>query len=326
MTILVCGGAGYIGSHFVAIASRLSQKVVILDNLTTGHREAVPKNSLFYLGDVRSRETLDLIFSDHKIDAVVHFCAKSIVGESAQSPLEYFDNNISGFVVLLESMKKYNINKLVFSSSAAVYGAADLFPIPEEMARNPSSPYGESKKTMENIAAWASRASNLRFVALRYFNAAGAAIDGTIGEDHRPETHLIPNVLKIPLGISQKLVVFGGDYPTQDGTCIRDYVHVEDIAEAHLTALQWLDSSESNLICNLGSGIGFSVLEIVSAAERIVGQKIPVEICERRVGDPAFLVADIKKADQIMGWKPTLGIEKIIGSAWNWHQKHPFGY
>lgn len=324
MAILVCGGAGYIGSHAVYQLVKAGEEVVIVDNLQTGHRGALNPAAKFYEGDIRNPEVLDKIFTENKIEAVIHFAANSLVGESVEKPLKYFNNNVYGMQVLLEGMVKHGVDKIVFSSTAATYGEPEKIPIEENDKTEPTNPYGESKLIMENMMKWVSRANNVRFVSLRYFNAAGAVEDGSIGEDHNPETHLIPLILQVPLGKRDHITIFGDDYPTPDGTCLRDYIHVIDLADAHILALKYLrDGGESNIF-NLGNGQGFSVKEMIVAAEKVTGQKIKTEIGKRRAGDPAQLIASSDKAKKILKWNPQFAdVEKVIATAWNWHKNHP---
>ena len=327
MSILVCGGAGYIGSHAVHQLIAGGEDVVIIDNLQTGHRSALNPAAKFYEGDIRNPDILDRIFSENKIDAVIHFAANSLVGESVEKPLKYFNNNVYGMQILLESMVKNGVDKIVFSSTAATYGEPVKIPIEENDPTVPTNPYGESKLTMEKMMKWVSRANNVRFVSLRYFNAAGAIEDGSIGEDHNPETHLIPLILQVPLGKRDHITVFGEDYPTPDGTCLRDYIHVIDLADAHILALHYLrDGGESNIF-NLGNGQGFSVKEMIVAAEKVTGQKIKTEIGARRAGDPAQLIASSDKAKSVLHWNPKFtNVEDVIATAWKWHKSHPNGY
>ncbi len=327
MSILVCGGAGYIGSHAVHQLIAGGENVVIIDNLQTGHRSALNPAAKFYEGDIRNPDILDKIFSENKIDAVIHFAANSLVGESVEKPLKYFNNNVYGMQILLESMVKNGVDKIVFSSTAATYGEPVKIPIEENDPTVPTNPYGESKLTMEKMMKWVSRANNVRFVSLRYFNAAGAIEDGSIGEDHNPETHLIPLILQVPLGKRDHITVFGEDYPTPDGTCLRDYIHVIDLADAHILALHYLrDGGESNIF-NLGNGQGFSVKEMIVAAEKVTGQKIKTEIGARRAGDPAQLIASSDKAKSVLHWNPKFtNVEDVIATAWKWHKSHPNGY
>ena len=326
MRLLVLGGAGYIGSHFVKSALKNGYEVIVLDNLSTGHLESLPKNVLFYKGDVRDSTILNQVFTDNKIDACVHFCAFSLVGESMKNPLKYFDNNVIGAIKLLEAMEKFNVKKIIFSSTAAVYGAHETMPINEDFSTIPTNPYGESKLMMEKIFHWADRAYDIKYVSLRYFNVAGASSDGTIGECHNPETHLIPIVLQVPLKQRKTLTIFGNDYKTLDGTCIRDYIHVEDLADAHLKALKYLNEFKESNIFNLGSENGYSNLEILETARKITKHSIPAEIGDRRPGDPDKLIASNKKAKQILNWSITKEIDDIIKDAWNFHMKHPCGY
>ncbi len=327
MSILVCGGAGYIGSHAVYQLIKAGENVVIVDNLQTGHRKAINPAAKFYEGDIRNAAILDKIFTENKIEAVIHFAANSLVSESVEKPLMYFKNNVYGMQILLESMIKNGVDKIVFSSTAATYGEPEKIPIEENDKTLPTNPYGESKLVMEKMMKWVSRANGVRFVSLRYFNAAGAIEDGSIGEDHHTETHLIPLILQVPLGKRDHITIFGEDYPTPDGTCLRDYIHVIDLADAHILALNYLrDGGESNIF-NLGNGQGFSVKEMIVAAEKVTGQKIKTEIGARRAGDPAQLIASSDKAKKILKWTPHLAdVEKIIATAWTWHKNHPNGY
>ncbi len=324
MAILVCGGAGYIGAHTVFELIGRGEEVVIVDNLQTGHRGALNPAAKFYEGDIRNADILEKIFRENKIEAVIHFAANSLVGESVQNPLKYFNNNVGGMQILLEAMTKFDVDKIVFSSTAAVYGEPEKIPIEETDKTLPTNPYGESKLIMERMIRWV---KNLRFVSLRYFNAAGAILSGEIGEDHSPETHLIPLILQVPLGKRDHITIFGADYPTHDGTCLRDYIHVLDLADAHILALNYLRGGGDSDIFNLGNGRGFSVKEIISAAEKVTGQKIKTEIGARRAGDPAKLIASSDKAKNILHWTPRFSdVEKIIATAWNWHKNNPDGY
>ena len=327
MAILVCGGAGYIGSHTVHQLIEKGEEVVIVDNLQTGHRAAINPAAKFYEGDIRNFDILEKIFTENKIEAVIHFAANSLVGESVEKPLKYFNNNVYGMQILLEAMVKYGIDKIVFSSTAATYGEPEKVPIEENDRTQPTNPYGESKLIMEHMMKWVSRANGVRFVSLRYFNAAGALEDGSIGEDHHPETHLIPLILQVPLGKRDHITIFGDDYPTPDGTCLRDYIHVIDLANAHILALNYLrDGGQSNIF-NLGNGQGFSVKEMIAAAEKVTGQKIKTEMGKRRAGDPAQLIASSEKARKILKWNPQFAnVEKVIATAWTWHKSHPNGY
>ncbi|MCI7612443.1 MAG: UDP-glucose 4-epimerase GalE [Selenomonadaceae bacterium] len=327
MSILVCGGAGYIGSHTVHQLVEKGEDVVIVDNLQTGHMGAVNPKAKFYKGDIREAEVLDRIFTENKIDAVVHFAANSLVGESMTNPLKYFNNNVYGMQVLLEAMVRHGIDKIVFSSTAATYGEPERIPIMEDDRTEPTNPYGQSKLIMEKMMKWVSLANGIRYVSLRYFNAAGAIEDGSIGEDHSPETHLIPLILQVPLGKRDHITVFGEDYPTPDGTCLRDYIHVLDLADAHVLAIDYLRRGGESNIFNLGNGQGFSVKEMIEAAREATGLDIKVEIGERRAGDPAQLIASSAKARQVLGWQPKFtDVKAVIGTAWKWHQQHPDGY
>ena len=327
MAILVCGGAGYIGSHAVHQLVAKGEEVVIVDNLQTGHRGAINPKAKFYEGDIRNYEVLDKIFTENKIEAVIHFAANSLVGESMQKPLLYFNNNVYGMQVLLESMVKHNVDKIVFSSTAATYGEPERVPIMETDRTLPTNTYGETKLTMEKMMKWVNLANGIRYVSLRYFNAAGALEDGSIGEDHHPETHLIPLILQVPLGKRDHITIFGDDYDTPDGTCLRDYIHVIDLADAHVLALEYLRKGGESNIFNLGNGKGFSVKEMIEAAKKATGKDIKVEMGERRAGDPAQLIASSEKARKVLGWNPKFtDVEIVIKTAWNWHQKHPNGY
>lgn len=327
MAILVCGGAGYIGSHAVYQLVKAGEEVVIVDNLQHGHRGAINPAAKFYQGDIRDAKILDKIFTENKIEAVIHFAAYIEAGESVEKPLKYFNNNVYGMQILLESMVRNGVDKIVFSSTAATYGEPEKFPIEENDRKQPINPYGESKLIMEKMMKWVSRANGVRFVSLRYFNAAGAVEDGSIGEDHHPETHLIPLILQVPLGKRDHITIFGDDYPTPDGTCLRDYIHVIDLADAHILALKYLREGGASNVFNLGNGQGFSVKEMIIAAEKVTGQKIKTEMGTRRAGDPAQLIASSDKARKILGWTPQFAdVEKIISTAWTWHKNHPNGY
>ncbi len=327
MKVLVLGGAGYIGSHTVKALCEENIDVVVADNLVTGHIEAVDSRAKFYKGDIRDINFLDDLFSKEKIDAVIHFAAYSLVGESVTDPLKYYDNNLCGTKVLLESMVKNNVDKIVFSSTAATYGEPENIPILESDRTEPTNPYGETKLSMEKMFKWTANAHGLRFVSLRYFNACGADESGKIGEAHNPETHLIPIILQVPNGQREFVSIFGDDYPTKDGTCIRDYIHVTDLAQAHILAVKYLMNGGNSDIFNLGNGVGFSVREVIETARKVTGHPIPVKDVERRAGDPAQLIASSEKAKKVLGWKPEHdSLEEIIASAWNWHKNHPNGY
>lgn len=327
MSILVTGGAGYIGSHAVYQLIDRGNDVVVIDNLQTGHRKAVHPEAKFYEGDLRDRDFMQEVFSKEKIEGVIHFAANSLVGESMEKPLKYYDNNVYGTQVLLETMVAFDVPYIVFSSTAATYGEPEKVPITEDMPTNPTNTYGETKLAMEKMMKWCETAYGIRFVSLRYFNVAGARQTGEIGEDHNPETHLIPVVLKTALGKREKIVIFGDDYPTADGTCIRDYIHVEDLIDAHILAFDYLKDGGKSDIFNLGSSQGFSVKEIVDMARKVTGKEIPAEIGPRRPGDPSVLIASSEKAKKVLGWNPVrTNIEQIITDAWNWHRNHPDGY
>lgn len=327
MSVLVLGGAGYIGSHAVYQLIDQDEKVVVIDNLQTGHKEAIHPDATFYEGDIKDIQFLHEVFEAESIDAVVHFAANSLVGESMEKPLEYFDNNVYGTQILLQVMAEYDVKKIVFSSTAATYGEPKSVPITEEMPTNPTNAYGETKLTMEKMMKWCEHAHGIRYVALRYFNVAGARESGEIGEDHQPETHLVPIILEAALGKRPHITVFGEDYDTADGTCIRDYVHVEDLINAHLLALTYLNNEGKSDVFNLGSNQGFSVKEMINAARKVTGTEIPVKSGERRAGDPSTLIASSEKATTLLGWQPTrTSIEKIIQDAWNWHVNNPNGY
>ena len=325
-TILVCGGAGYIGSHMVAELLENNHKVVVLDSLVKGHKEALLGGKL-YVGDLRDRKILDKVFTENKIDAVIDFAAFSLVGESMTEPLKYFNNNVYGTISLLEAMRDYNVKYIVFSSTAATYGEPEVVPITEDSKTIPTNAYGESKLLVEKILRWCDHAYGIKYTTLRYFNAAGAHISGKIGEDHSPETHLIPIILDVALGNREKIMMFGDDYDTKDGTCVRDYIHVSDLASAHSLALKRLMNGGDSAIYNLGNGTGFTVKEMVEIARKVTGHTIPAEVAERRAGDPAVLIASSKKAMEELGWKPKYAdVETIISTAWNWHKNHPNGY
>ena len=327
MAILVCGGAGYIGSHAVHQLIARGEEIVIVDNLQTGHRGALHPRAAFYEGDIRDAALVDRIFTERSIEAVIHFAANSLVGESMEKPLLYFNNNVYGMQVLLEGMVRRGVDKIVFSSTAAVYGEPNRVPIHEDDETNPTNTYGETKLTMEKMMKWVSRADGVRYVSLRYFNAAGALPDGSIGEDHKTETHLIPLILQVPTGRRSHITIYGDDYPTPDGTCLRDYIHVVDLADAHMRALDYLRRGGESDIFNLGSGSGFSVKEMIAAAEKATGKAIAVEIGARRAGDPAQLIASSEKARTVLGWQTQFtDVEEVIGTAWRWHAARPHGY
>ena len=328
MSVLVLGGAGYIGSHTVDRLVEAGKDVVVVDSLVTGHLAAVRKEAKFYQGDLADKDFMRKVFTENPdIDAVIHFAAFSLVAESMKDPLKYFDNNTAGMVKLLEVMNEFDIKYIVFSSTAATYGIPEKMPIYEDDPQLPINPYGESKLMMEKIMRWADEAYGIKFVALRYFNVAGAKPDGSIGEDHHPETHLLPIVLQVAMGEREKLQIFGDDYNTPDGTNVRDYVHPFDLADAHILAVDYLRNGNESSAFNLGSSTGFSNLEIVKAAREVTGKEIPAEIAARRGGDPDTLIAASEKARKVLGLKPEFDdIHKIIETAWKWHTTHPQGY
>ena len=327
MAILVLGGAGYIGSHTVYELIDAGRDVVIADNLETGHIEAVHPKAKFYQGDIRNREFVDSVLESEHIDGVIHFAANSLVGESMTNPLKYYDNNLCGTKVLLESMVAHGINKIVFSSTAATYGEPERVPILETDKTEPTNCYGETKLSMEKMFKWVGKAHGLRFVSLRYFNACGAHVSGEIGEAHNPESHLIPLILQVPNGQRDFISIFGDDYDTKDGTCIRDYIHVTDLAQAHILAMDYLMNGGESNIFNLGNGVGFTVKEVIDTARKVTGHPIPAKITPRRAGDPAQLIASSEKARSVLGWHPEhADLEEIIATAWNWHKHHPHGF
>lgn len=327
MAILVLGGAGYIGSHTVRALIDAGRDVAVADNLETGYRAAVHPQARFYEGDIRDRAFVDRVLESEQIEGVIHFAANSQVGESMTDPLKYYDNNLTGTKVLLESMVAHGVLKIVFSSTAATYGEPERVPILETDRTDPTNCYGETKLSMEKMMKWVSAAHGLRFVALRYFNACGAQPDGSIGEAHNPETHLVPLILQVPNCQRAQIAIFGEDYPTPDGTCIRDYIHVCDLAQAHILALDYLLAGGENNIFNLGNGVGFSVKEVIEETRRVTGHPIPATVCPRRAGDPAQLIASSAKAREVLGWEPQYDdLHTIIATAWDWHKAHPHGY
>lgn len=323
MSILVLGGAGYIGSHTVYALIEKGEDVVIVDNLQTGFKELIHPDAKFYQGDLRDKDFLNHVFDQEEIQGVIHFAANSLVGVSMQEPLEYYNNNVYGMICLLEVMQKHHVKHIVFSSTAATYGEPKHIPIVEEDETNPTNPYGETKLAMEKMMKWCDQAYGITWVALRYFNACGAHENGIIGELHNPETHLIPLILQVPLKQRESIYVFGDDYETKDGTCIRDYIHVNDLADAHIRALQYLYDGNPSDVFNLGNGEGYSVLEIINAAKEVTQLPIQVTMDKRRAGDPAKLVADNSKAKRLLGWQPRYtDIKEIIATAWNFHRQH----
>lgn len=322
--ILVTGGAGYIGSHAVKALKQKGYQIIILDNLVYGHRDIVDQalGVKLIVGELGDRPLLDRIFSEYSISAVMHFAAYAYVGESVQNPAKYYRNNVVGTLTLLEAMMAAGINKMVFSSTCATYGVPKVVPIDENQPQDPINPYGMTKLMVEKLLSDFDKAYNLKSVIFRYFNAAGADPEGLLGEDHNPETHLIPLVLQTALGLRESIKIFGTDYPTPDGTCIRDYIHVSDLADAHVLGLQHLLDGKDSQVFNLGNGNGFSVKEVIEAARAVTGQPIPVEECDRRAGDPPSLVGSSDKAREILGWQPKYSaIQDMISTAWTWHQK-----
>ena len=322
MAILVVGGAGYIGSHMTAALVESGTETVVLDNLIKGHKNAIWPGVNFYEGNMQDAALLDKIFTDNKISTVVHFAAYTVVPESMADPAMYYENNTIGTFVLLEAMRRHGVKNIVFSSTASVYGMPDVIPVTEEAAPRPINPYGESKLAAERMLKWFGQAYGIKYVAFRYFNVAGAHDSGKIGENHDPETHLIPIVIKTAQGELKELELYGDDYPTPDGTCIRDYVHVMDLVDAHMLAVKRLEGGGESATYNLGSGNGFSNKEIVDAVKKITGVDFTVNLKERRPGDPPVLVAYSEKARRELGWKPTrTDMENIIRTAWKWHSK-----
>lgn len=325
--ILVLGGAGYIGSHTVYELIDAGEKVLVVDNLLTGFKEAVHPEAVFYEGDIRDRSFMDSVFEKEDIDGVIHFAACSQVGESMTDPLKYYNNNLCGTEVLLESMVAHGIDKIVFSSTAATYGEPESIPILESDRTLPTNCYGETKLSMEKMFKWTSLAHNLRYVSLRYFNACGAHPNGVIGEAHDPETHLIPLILQVPNDQRDYISIYGNDYDTKDGTCIRDYIHVNDLAQAHILAMKYLCNGGESNIFNLGNGMGFTVKEVVETARKVTGHPIPAKEEARRAGDPSTLIASSDRAKKILGWDPKYDdLDTIIDTAWQWHRTHPHGY
>lgn len=327
MAILVCGGAGYIGSHTAMALKEQGRDVVVFDNLYKGHKAAVPAGVPLYIGDLRDKDALRKVFDENKIEAVIDFAADSLVGESVTEPLKYYNNNVFGTLCLLEVMMEKGIKYIVFSSTAATYGEPESTPILETDRTLPTNPYGETKLAVEKMLKWSDSAYGLNYTVLRYFNAAGAHVSGAIGEDHSPESHLIPLILQVALGKREKIMLFGDDYDTPDGTCVRDYIHVTDLANAHILALDRMLAGGKSATYNLGNGQGFSVKEMVEMAREVTGHVIPAEIAPRRAGDPATLIASSDKAQQELKWEPQYNdVRTIIASAWKWHQSHPNGY
>lgn len=328
MNILVTGGAGYIGSHTVrALAAAEGLTPVVYDNLSTGHEESVPETVQLITGDIHDVRFLKHIMAEYEIDGVIHFAASSLVGESMTDPAKYYYNNVGGTLNLLTAMRESGVDHIVFSSTAAVYGEPEKTPIEEDFPTAPTNVYGRTKLMIEAMMKDFSMAYGMRYVALRYFNAAGADAGGSIGEDHCPETHLIPLILKTAQGVRDHISIYGTDYPTPDGTCLRDYIHVSDLADAHVLALRYLLKGGDSTVFNLGSEKGFSVREIIETAKRVTAIDFRVEEEARRAGDPAVLIASSAKCSSILGWEPKhSNTEEIIASAWKWHQAHPYGF
>ena len=326
--ILITGGAGYVGSVSTEALLAAGHEVVVLDDLTTGHRSAVPAGATLRAGSYSDQGTLTRLLGTERIEAILHCAARSLVGESIVDPAKYYRDNVAGGVALLEAARVVGVGRIVFSSTAAVYGVPDATPIPEDAPLRPINPYGETKRTFEGALQWYGKAYGLRSVSLRYFNVAGAT--RTLGEVHDPETHLIPSVLLAAEG-RLELAIFGDDYPTPDGTCLRDYIHVADLADAHLRAIEATAPDDKRtdepLVCNLGNGGGFSIREVLAAAEAAVGRPIPFTVGPRRAGDPPVLVARATRAAEVLGWRPTRPtLAEMVGSAWAWRRSHPGGY
>lgn len=320
MKVLVTGGAGYIGSHVVRMLAEKQFQVVVLDNLSRGHIESVPEGVSFEQADLLDANALNAAIKKNKVDAVIHFAAFAYVGESVENPGLYYLNNVAGSINLIKALNENGVDKIVFSSTCSLYGNPENVPISENESVKPINPYAKTKFQIENVLSDFDNAYGMKYAALRYFNAAGADFNGEIGESHNPEPHLIPIVLNTALGKREKVLIFGDDYPTKDGTCIRDYIHVNDLADAHIKALDYLDKKKESTVINLGTGDGYSVKEIIENAVKITGRKINTQITPRREGDPAVLIADNKKAKETLGWIPRYGLEDIISSAWKWHQ------
>ncbi len=325
MRVLVAGGAGYVGSVAVQELLAHGHEAVVLDSLVSGHAAAVPPEAELVVADARDDEALARLFASRRLDAVLHFAAYTVASESVLHPGRYFANNVGSAICLLNACVAYEVGLFVFSSSAAVYGTPDTVPIPEDAPLRPINPYGESKAVVERLLPWFAAAHGLRYMALRYFNAVGAS--GPLGEDHRPETHLLPRVLQVALGQMEAVPIYGAEYPTADGTCVRDYVHVRDLARAHVLALEYLARGGESGALNLGTGQGYSNLQVVEAARRVTGHPIPVRWEAQRPGDPPVLVASAQRAREVLGWQPRhTSLEEMVASAWEWHRAHPHGY
>ena len=327
MNVLVVGGAGYIGSHCVRQLQMAGHRAVVLDNLVFGHRQAVGSDVPFYEYDLGDKEAVGQVLRDEKIDLVMHFAAFALVGESVTDPLKYYTNNVVATIRLLEAMLEHEVKKFVFSSTCATYGEPASLPIVETLPQSPINPYGQTKLDIENCLKAFANAYDLSFAAFRYFNAAGAAEDGSIGEDHTPESHLIPLVIQAAMKLRKDITIYGTDYDTPDGTCLRDYVHVDDLSRAHIAVFEHLEKPGASLCYNLGTGRPNSVREVIEVVESVTQLKVPVVEGERRMGDPPALYADASKAQQELGWKPKHSdIRAIIETAWRWHQAHPNGF
>ena len=325
MKVLVCGGAGYIGSNMTAMLAQEGHEPIVYDNLSKGHKTSVRGFKLIR-GDLSDFQKISKTLKEHKIEAVMHFAAFIEVGESMQVPLRYYHNNVGNTLALLEAMENAGVEKFVFSSSAAVYGMPTKVPIVEDLPKAPINPYGDSKWAIERICQFQSRTGRLRYAALRYFNAAGAGNNGTIGEDHTPESHLIPLIIQAAMGQRDSVKIYGTDYATPDGTCIRDYIHIEDLCSAHLLALKKL-TGEHELVYNLGNGTGFSVRQVIETVKKVSGKNIKIVEAPKRPGDPPVLTADAGRAIRELGWKPKFPqLAAIVETAWKWHNEHPHGY
>lgn len=327
MRILVTGGAGYIGSHMARMLAARGHEPIVFDSLEYGHKDAIPKNVPLVVGNIKDKAALEAVFSKQKIDAVIHFAGYLMVEESVREPIKYMRNNVIYPVTLLNVMRDYKVDKIIFSSSAAVYGNPQMVPIPEDHPKNPSSPYGLSKWCFEELLCVFNKDTGVRSISLRYFNACGAALDGTHGEDHSPETHIIPVAIRTALGKQKEFALYGTDYPTRDGSCLRDYIHIEDLCEAHILALEALIKGHGTDVYNVATGDGTTNKEVVGAVKKATGVDFAVKEASRRAGDPHSLVADPTKFKKEFGWQPKYSdISTIVSSAWKWHKSHPNGY
>jgi UDP-glucose 4-epimerase len=325
MSVLVTGGAGYIGSHTARLLRERGHDVVIVDSMEFGHEAAVLGAPLV-VADVADSAAIERVCREHGVDACVHFAAYKAAGESMEMPERYFGNNVAGTLGLLEGLRAAGVDRLVFSSTCAVYGTPNKLPVAEDNTLHPESPYGQSKYMVEQMLQWYDTCHQFRSVSLRYFNAAGASRDGAIGEDWTVTLNLVPIVMKAALGVIPAIAVYGTDYPTRDGTCIRDYIHVEDLADAHVKALEYLADGGATTVVNLGTGVGSTVKEVIEATERMAGVKVPYHEAPRRPGDPVAIFADNTRAREVLGWVPDHGLDAIVASAWQWHSAHPNGY